>query len=51
MALDFRAVGCRPWRTIVSIQTGVVRLILTVIFAAACLARDLHLRVESGERI
>ena len=35
MALDFRAVGHKMWRTVASIQTGVVLLILVVIFAAA----------------
>jgi cytochrome c biogenesis protein len=35
MALDFRAVGHKTWRTVASIQTGVVLLILVVIFAAA----------------
>jgi len=34
MALDFRAVGHKTWRTIASIQTGVVLLILVVILAA-----------------
>jgi len=34
MALDFRAVGHKMWRTVASIQTGVVLLILVVIFAA-----------------
>jgi cytochrome c biogenesis protein len=35
MGLDFRAVGHKTWRTIASIQTGVVLLILVVILAAA----------------
>ncbi len=35
MALDFRAVAHKVWRTIASIQTGVVLLILVVILAAA----------------
>jgi len=35
MALDFRAVAHKSWRTIASIQTGVVLLILVVILAAA----------------
>ncbi len=35
MALDLRAVGHKTWRTIASIQTGVVLLILVVILAAA----------------
>ncbi|MGA7080167.1 MAG: cytochrome c biogenesis protein ResB [Terriglobales bacterium] len=35
MALDFRAVAHKLWRTIASIQTGVVLLILVVILAAA----------------
>ncbi|MGA2981124.1 MAG: cytochrome c biogenesis protein ResB [Terriglobales bacterium] len=34
MALDFHAVGHKTWRTIASIQTGVVLLILVVILAA-----------------
>jgi len=34
MALDFRAVAHKTWRTIASIQTGVVLLILVVILAA-----------------
>ena len=34
MALDSRAVGRKTWRTIASIQTGVVLLILVVILAA-----------------
>jgi cytochrome c biogenesis protein len=34
MALDIRAVGHKTWRTIASIQTGVVLLILVVILAA-----------------
>ncbi len=35
MALDLRALGHKTWRTIASIQTGVVLLILVVILAAA----------------
>ncbi|MGA6984683.1 MAG: cytochrome c biogenesis protein ResB [Terriglobales bacterium] len=35
MALDFHAVAHKTWRTIASIQTGVVLLILVVILAAA----------------
>src|SRR5271166_6349629 len=35
MALDFRAVAHKTWRTFASIQTGVVLLILVVILAAA----------------
>jgi cytochrome c biogenesis protein len=35
MALDFRAVVHKTWRTIASIQTGVVLLILVVILSAA----------------
>src|SRR5271166_649289 len=35
MALDFRAVAHKTWRTMASIQTGVVLLILVVILAAA----------------
>ena len=35
MALDFRAVVHKSWRTIASIQTGVVLLILVVILSAA----------------
>ncbi len=34
MTVDFRAVGHKTWRTIASIQTGVVLLILVVILAA-----------------
>jgi hypothetical protein len=34
LALDFRAVGHKTWRTIASIQTGVVLLILVVTLAA-----------------
>jgi cytochrome c biogenesis protein len=35
MAVDLRALAHKTWRTIASIQTGVVLLILVVIFAAA----------------
>jgi len=35
MAVDLRALGHKTWRTIASIQTGVVLLILVVILAAA----------------
>jgi len=51
MALDFRAVGHKTWQSVASVPTGVVRLILVMIFAAACLVRDLHFWLESGERI
>ncbi|MGB7851575.1 MAG: cytochrome c biogenesis protein ResB, partial [Candidatus Sulfotelmatobacter sp.] len=34
MAVDFRKLAHKTWRTIASIQTGVVLLILVVIFAA-----------------
>jgi cytochrome c biogenesis protein len=34
MAVDFRSLGHKTWRTIASIQTGVVLLILVVILAA-----------------
>lgn len=35
MAVEFRALAHKTWRTLASIQTGVVLLILVVVFAAA----------------